>query len=267
VIDDDLRALGIRPGDLVMPHVSMRRVGPVVGGALGLVEAIDRAVGPEGTVLVNVGIDNGFAAVHERPVAEQAQALAGLAPVDPATAPADPDNGVFAEVFRAAAGTLVTGHPEGRLAARGARAAEVLGTQPWDDYYGPRSPLGRFVAMGGRVLRLGADRDTVTLLHLAEALAEVPDKRRVVRMVKVEGPDGPVVRAVSTWDDSSGIGPPAPDGVDDAVTILDAFMEQQIGTEAVSVGRVGGADAELLDGSALVRFATAWFETVLPGRR
>ena len=52
---------------------------------------------------------------------------------------------------------------------------------PWDDYYGAGSPLERFVAAGGRVLRLGADDDTVTLIHYAEYLAPIADKRRVRR--------------------------------------------------------------------------------------
>ncbi|GAA0929955.1 hypothetical protein GCM10009560_34140 [Nonomuraea longicatena] len=50
---------------------------------------------------------------------------------------------------------------------------------PWDDPHGPGSPLARLVALGGRVLLLGAPLDTLTLLHHAEALAEAPGKRFV----------------------------------------------------------------------------------------
>ena len=77
---------------------------------------------------------------------------------------------------------------------------------PWDDYYGPGSPLDRFVQHGGRVLRLGADIDTVTLLHWAESLAPITGKRRVRRHRLVMGADGrPEVRVVDTLDDSDGI--------------------------------------------------------------
>lgn len=48
----DLVALGVREGDALMAHVSMRALGPVDGGTRGLVEALDRAVGSAGTVLV-----------------------------------------------------------------------------------------------------------------------------------------------------------------------------------------------------------------------
>ena len=126
-------------------------------------------------------------------------------PFDCLVTPADPDVGVFAEVFRTRSRTRVSDHPEGRFAASGSLADRLLDDVPWDDYYGPGSPLERFVRAGGRVLRLGADLDTVTLLHYAEYLAPLPSKRRVRRHRLVLGRDGPEVRVVECLDDSDGI--------------------------------------------------------------
>jgi aminoglycoside 3-N-acetyltransferase len=50
---------------------------------------------------------------------------------------------------------------------------------PSDDAYGAGTPYARLVELGGRVALLGAPLDTVTLVHHAEAVAEVPGKRRV----------------------------------------------------------------------------------------
>ena len=53
-IDDllaDLRTSGIRPGDLLVVHSSLKSLGYVAGGAEAVVEALVRAVGPAGTVL------------------------------------------------------------------------------------------------------------------------------------------------------------------------------------------------------------------------
>lgn len=237
-VTDDLRRLGVRPGGVLMAHVSLRAVGPVVGGAAGLVQALEQAVGAAGTLLVNVG-------VAETP---------GV-PFEARTTPADPDNGVFAEVFRTLPGTEVSDHPDGRFGARGARAAAVVADQPWDDYYGPGSPLHRLVEQRGQVLRLGADPDTVTLLHYAEYLTEVPDKRRVHREHLLRTPDGGTRRAVLTClDDTDGI----VDRPDDDEDYFALVLTDYLATGRARTGVVGSARSELLDAADLVAFGSAW---------
>ena len=66
---------------------------------------------------------------------------------------------------------------------------------------GPGSPLEHLCAEGGRILRLGADLNTVTALHRAEYLVELPDKKRVRRHYRVLGERGPEVRHVDCLDD------------------------------------------------------------------
>ncbi|MFZ1993570.1 MAG: AAC(3) family N-acetyltransferase, partial [Solirubrobacteraceae bacterium] len=51
----DLRALGVCAGDVVMIHASLRAIGPVAGGAAGVVQALEDAVGSGGTLLMNLG--------------------------------------------------------------------------------------------------------------------------------------------------------------------------------------------------------------------
>lgn len=250
---EDLARLGVRAGDAVMPHVSLRAVGPIEGGAAGLVAALDEAVGPTGTVLVNVGVRDDWSWVGDHPEADRPALLADSTPFDATTTPADPDNGVFAEVFRTTAGTLVSDHPEGRFAARGAGAAALLADVPWDDYYGAGSPLDRFASAGGRVLRLGADVDTVTLIHLAEHRVDLPDKRWVRRHRLVAAAGGPVVRTVDTLDDRDGI---ADYDVDEDE--FGVILRSYLATGRARTGRVGGARSELLDGEDLLAHAERW---------
>jgi aminoglycoside N3'-acetyltransferase len=248
----DLHRLGVAPGDLVMVHASLRAIGPVVGGADGVVGALDAAVGVGGSVLMTIGARDDWAWVNEHPEQERATLLAGSVPFDAATAPSDPDVGVLAEVFRTTPGTLVSDHPEGRFAARGRWAADLVSDVPWDDYYGPGSPLERLVDLGGKVLRLGADIGTVTLIHYAEYLAEVPAKRRVRRHRLVTAPDGPALVVVECLDDDEGIVRyPGPDyfGV-----ILGAYLDGH----DIRKGAVGNASSELLDAGSFVAFAAAW---------
>ena len=51
----DLRSLGLAQGDLVMVHASLRRIGPVEGGADGVIHAIRLATEAAGTMLMILG--------------------------------------------------------------------------------------------------------------------------------------------------------------------------------------------------------------------
>jgi len=255
---EDMRRLGVQAGDALMVHASQRRIGPTEDGAGGVVRALDRAVGPEGTVMMVLGARDDHDWVNRLPESERAAHLEDAEPFDYLTTPADPDVGVLAEVFRTTPGTVVCDHPEGRFGARGRLAAELMADPPLDDYFGPGSALERFVAAGGKVLRLGADPDTVTLLHYVEYLADVPDKRRVTRHRRVQKGDGSEIVTISSLDDSEGI-------VDYPGDYFGAIVEEYVAAGRARVGRVGGAASELIDAADLVGFARAWMETP-PGR-
>ena len=135
---DDLSRLGVNEGELLMVHASMRRVG---GDASELVAAIDTAVGPSGTWMMTLGARDDWSWVNDKPEDERAALLAGSPVFDALTAPADPEIGVLAEVFRTTPRTVVSDHPEGRFGARGRLAAELMSDVPWNDYYGAGSPL------------------------------------------------------------------------------------------------------------------------------
>jgi aminoglycoside N3'-acetyltransferase len=249
----DLRTLGVAPGDVLMVHASLRAIGPLEDGALGVLHALEAAVGPGGTLLMTLGARDDWAWVNERPESERIALLANAPAFDCLAAPADPDVGVLAEVFRTTPGTYVSDHPEGRFGARGLLAEHFTADVPWDDYYGPGSPLERLVHAGGKVLRLGADLGTVTLLHYAEYLAPVADKRRARRYRRVSTPgSGTEIRTVECLDDSDGI--VAYPGEDYFAVILRAY----VATGRAARGLVGGACSELIDAADLVRFGVDW---------
>ncbi|HSO03819.1 MAG TPA: AAC(3) family N-acetyltransferase, partial [Candidatus Limnocylindrales bacterium] len=126
---------------------------------------------------------------------------------------------------------------------------------PWDDYYGPGSALDRFVSAGGRVLRLGADTDTVSVLHFAEYCADVPDTVRVRRHRRVRGPDGPRIVVVECLDDENGIVPDERQPAEDYFAII---LREYLATGRALVGTVGGAVAELIEASDIVDFGAHW---------
>lgn len=232
-LGEELRRLGVAAGDRVMVHASMRQVG---GRAETLVQALDDAVGDAGTLLMMTGPTNDD-------------------PFDCLVTPSDPDNGVLSEIFRTTPGTLSSNHPEGRFSARGAQAAHFISDVPWDDYYGPGSPLQRLVDAGGRVLRLGADIETVTLLHYAEYLADLPSKRRVTRERLITTTHGSERRGIHCLDDQFGIVDWA--GEDYFGLILLAYLS----SHQARHGLIGRAPSELIDARDLTMFAVEWMET------
>ena len=248
----DLHRLGVREGDALMIHASLRKIGPVEGGPTGVLDALDTAVGPDGTLVMILGAVVDHEWVNQHPEEERAALLANVPPYDPLASPVLPEVGYLAEAFRVRPGTIVTDNPSGRFAARGALAEAFFRDAPWDDYYGPGSPLQRLCDADGRVLRIGASPDTTTVLHYAEYLADVPGKRRVRRHYRVTGPRGPETRSVESLDDEFGI--VDWEGDDYFALILKAYVGEGRGSRA----RVGNTDALLIDANDIVTFGARW---------
>lgn len=214
-----------------MIHASLRKLGPVVGRAAGVIEAVRETVGTSGTLLMVLS------AVEDRPF-------------DALSSPVDvQDMGVLAEVFRVFPGVQVNDHAADRFAALGPDAAFLLEPSPLHDYHGPGSVLERFTRRGGKVLRLGANPDTITLTHYAEYLADVPNKR-VVRRRYVRADIGE--QWIASLDDSDGIA--VWSGGD---YFLHVFLDYRA-SGAVRIGPVGQCSAELLDARDFVDFAVRW---------
>jgi aminoglycoside 3-N-acetyltransferase len=153
-VADQLRALGVRQGGVLLVHTSFRAVGPVEGGPLGLIDALRSALGPDGTLVMPT-------------------MTAGDSPFDPRSTPTV-DMGVTAELFWRRPGVTRSLHPGGSFAAEGPHAALICAPQPLSPPHGPDSPVGRVHDLGGQVLLLGVTHSEDTTLHLAEAIAGVP---------------------------------------------------------------------------------------------
>jgi aminoglycoside N3'-acetyltransferase len=256
----DLGALGVRAGELLMVHASLRRLGlgrsdVGEGGAEMLLDALEAAVGPTGTLLMVLGTDCPTDWVNEHPPEARAALLAGAPPFDHRNAPVLPEVGWLAAAFRRRPGTLVSSNPSGRFGARGAGPAELLADQPWHDYYGPGSPLDKLCRRGGRILRLGADPETVTALHYAEYVADVAEKKRVRWDYVVAGAEGEAEHVwIDCLDDAHGIADW--EGEDYFALILKAWLALGRHRE----GLVGKARSELIDAADLVAFGARWME-------
>lgn len=255
-----LAALGVAPGDLLMVHASLRKLGlgrasHGPGGAEVLLDALDDAVGPDGTLMMVLGTEYPLDWVYDHPPEKRAALLRDAPPFDYRNAPVLGEVGWLAEAFRRRDGTLVSDNPSGRFGARGARAAALMADQPWNDYYGPGSPLQKLCDWGGKVLRLGANPDTVTVLHYAEYLANLPDKKRVLWDYVVAGEHGGTEHVwIDCLDDLGGI--VDREGPDYFSEILHSYAALGRHRE----GQVGEAPSELIDAADIVAFGARWME-------
>ena len=176
------RSVGLKPGQTVMAHTSLKRLGFVCGGAQTVIEALLECAGPEGTIMMpsqswkNLDPETG---VHWDVPKEAWPLIRENWPAyDPAITPTN-TMGAVAEMFRKWPGALRSGHPARSVAALGKHAAYLTEHHDLSNIFGDGSPLGRLYELDGWVLLIGVGHDKNTSLHLADARAKYPGKHTV----------------------------------------------------------------------------------------
>lgn len=260
----DLRALGVRSGGIVLVHTRMSALGWVVGGVDTVVFALRDTVGADGTICALAGWDEDTYAMGDWPEEWQRAYREELPAFDPALTEANHDMGRVNERIRTWPGAERGPHPETSFTAIGPRAGWVVAPHPDDDAFGQGTPLARLVGAGAQVLMLGAPLETLTLLHHAEAMADVRDKRRVTYEMPVLEDGERVWKRFHDIDSSDGAFPYDDLGLGE----VDAF--EVIGREALAAGvgvsaPVGMSTSNLFEAPELFRFAKAWMESRFGG--
>jgi aminoglycoside 3-N-acetyltransferase len=253
----DLSKLGVCPGQVVMLHTSVKAIGWVVGGPDIVLDALLDLLTDKGTLMKLVGWEDNPYHLPEWPKEKQLAYLEECPPFDPATSHAQRKWSILNEYLRTRPGALRSSHPEASVAAVGNLAKYLTENHPWQYGYGKGSPLAKLCDAGGKVLMLGAPLNTITLLHYAEILADVPNKRVVNYKMPV------VQNGKTVWVDL--------EEYDTSLGIVDWRGEDYfgvIGKEYLfsgkgAVGKVGTAQSYLFDAADLVKFAVKWMETNL----
>jgi aminoglycoside 3-N-acetyltransferase len=247
----------------------MSALGWVAGGSETTVRALLDTLGPDGTLVAYAGWEDDTYDLATLPPAWRAAIEAEAAPFRPAVSEAARDHGRLPERIRTWPGALRSRHPEANIVAFGRRAAWLVADHPWDDPYGPGSPLAKLVEANGQVLLLGAPLETLTLLHHAEAMARAEPKLHVVYRMPVEE-DGIVVwRTFHDIDTSEGAFPYetvaeeviATPGVLPGEDPFAAIAHQALVAGIGSSGAAGYGTAHLFPATELHAFAVAWLET------
>lgn len=155
MIERQLATLGVGRGDVLLVHTSWRAIRPVEGGPEAVIDALLRAVGAHGTVVMPSWSGDDDEAY------------------DPSATPAAADLGVTAELFRRRPEARRTTHPLA-FSAIGHDAEYVVGHPDPLPVMHSGSPVARVHELDGKVLLLGVGHDANTTIHLAESRARVP---------------------------------------------------------------------------------------------
>jgi aminoglycoside 3-N-acetyltransferase len=250
-LEGDLRALGLLPGQNLLVHSSLSRLGWVVGGGQAVLLALESVVGRTGTLMMPAffeGVPNP-STWRNPPVPESwwATIVEESPPWDPAVSPTR-EVGVVADLLRHQPGTRQSFHPNKSFVARGPASAYFLNHHSLEDGFGDRSPLGRLYERDGWVLLLGVGHANNTSLHLAEYRANWAGRGRRIELngrVRRRGR----VESVRFTD---------LDGTSDDFDRLGTDYERE--THSVTTGRVGRGTGRFVRMRPIVDFAIGWLE-------
>lgn len=242
----DLAKMGLREGDTVIVHSSLKALGYVVGGSVAVVAALLDAVGPEGTIVTpSHSYGHSDPATWTSPPVQPEwldTIREHLPSFDPQTTPTT-KMGRIVETFRTWPGTLRSRHPETSFCANGKNAEVVTANHSYDMLQGNQSPLARIYDLDGKVLLMGVGYDRNTSFHLAEYRIDETPLKKSHTLVDENGS-----REFRTTEQI--------DNMNDAwlLELGDAFEQSR----RVSVAKVGQAESRLFSQREAVDFAQTW---------
>jgi aminoglycoside 3-N-acetyltransferase len=185
----DLTSLGLHAGQTVLVHASMGSMRCVSNGAAGVVAALQRVIGPSGTIVVPTGTaDNSdssrahLAEVDGMNLYQRRRYRSAMPAFDPVITPST-GMGVIAETVRTMPGSLRSNHPQTSFAAIGPQACLVTENHQPNCHLGEQSPLARLYDLNAAILLLGVSYKSCTAFHLAEYRYTPHPPRRTYRCV------------------------------------------------------------------------------------
>jgi aminoglycoside 3-N-acetyltransferase len=149
-----LRHLGVRPGDRLLVHSSLRLLGWAEGGAEAVINAILSAVGKSGAVMM------------------PAFTFPPVEIFDPASSPTT--MGAIARAFLKRPDVIRSVHPTHSVSIWGDEKERLAAGHETATALGVGSPVHLLLGDGGDIILLGVGHWANSAVHVAEAIARVP---------------------------------------------------------------------------------------------
>lgn len=248
-LEADLKHLGVKQGDILLVHTSMKAIGFVSGGAQAVIEALCKAVGEEGTIVMPAQSgDWTDPAEWEAPAVPEAwheEIRQSMPAYHPAKTPTR-GIGTVPELFRTFPGVIRSNHPAVSFAAGGKDAKSLMADHSLAYGLGESSPLRKLEDAEAKVLMLGADYDATTCFHLAEyRQPELPVIEKGAPILNEQGE-----RVWTKYEEIK--------TQEDRFLLCGKAMEHLI---KVQSGKIGSAESRLFSLPEAVEFAADWLNT------
>ncbi len=254
ILIEDLKTLGLKDSQAVMLHASVKAIGWIVGGPDIVLQSIFEIIGNNGTLVMAISWEDNPYEISSWSEERQKAYLQECPAYDPKKSHADrKERGILAEYLRTWQGAYRSRHPFS-YATVGKHAEWLIKDETLNYSNGPESCLAKLCQLKGKILMIGTSFGCLTLLHHAEYLANVPNKKidRYKMPLLIDGK--------KVWVDFEDYN--TNDGIVDWPT--DYFKEvanEFLMTRNITCKKVGLADSYLFDADELNRFAVNWMES------
>jgi len=152
-LEEDLKAIGVKAGDRIIVHSSFRSLGPVRGGIKTVLRGLMETITPKGTIMMPV-----FNAPQEAWDTESIPSSVGA----------------ITNVFRMQRDALRSIHPTHSVAVWGDKAELYADGHLQAGALSVGSPMHKLARDGGKVIGIGVDMRTCSLIHISESIARLP---------------------------------------------------------------------------------------------
>ena len=157
---EQLAQTGIKPGDTVMIHSSMSKIGILEKGPVTFVNALKRYIGPEGLIVVPTYPQKGMFGYLE-----------DYKTFDVNATPSK--DGAITECLRKSEGAYRSAHPTHPIAAWGKDAKELVkGHEKCKAPFAKGSPFDKLLQMNAKLMLVGVNFDHLTFIRVMEDLDE-----------------------------------------------------------------------------------------------
>ncbi|MFX1378526.1 MAG: aminoglycoside N(3)-acetyltransferase [Promethearchaeota archaeon] len=248
-LKNDFKALGVKPGSVIIMHSSLSKIGWTAGGPVAVIEAITQILTSEGTLIMpTFSGDNSDPSFWNNPPVPKSWwdiIRDEMPPYHPIKTPTR-GVGVIAEIFRNWPNVFRSNHPMSSFAAWGKHAGLITRNHELLADLGENSPLARIFDLDGLILLIGVSHENNSSLHLAEYRSIFKNKRYRLTgsAILLNGK-----REWVSWEELD----------------LDTDDFERLGSDFESKinytpGKVGLAETRLLSQREMINFAIEWFE-------
>ena len=171
---EELSKLDLK-GETVIVHSALSKLGWVCGGAVALIEALQKVITLEGTLIMPAHSGDYSEPKYwgNPPVPEKwYQTIRDEMPAYRPEVTPTRGLGVTPEIFRKFPDVVRSDHPCLSFAAWGKEAESITADHKLDYALGENSPLAKIYRREGKILLIGVGHDSNTSLHLAEYRAD-----------------------------------------------------------------------------------------------